>query len=348
VKRSIGLAVFAAVCTVAYPLLAQNDAAKPAANRAPSVKSPSGVSGKKTSERVATIHWQRVPLRDALGRLSGFFTDHVFVDRRVDPSLRVTLDIEASSAADVIAAIASDNGLSSARFGTLVYLGPNGAADQLRTAGAARSQEIARLPADLRASVTSKQTTTWPRLAEPRGLVASIVEQRGWHLTNAEKIPHDLWPAGSLPNAALNEQLSILLIGFDLTFALRPNERSIELIALNSTVPGSVQRPAENAASTRTKPTAVKKGQKQVYTLRVKEKPVRAVLEALKTSLHWAVQIDEEAIRASGGSLDNRVSFFVENADREHLLEALLKPAGLDYQIEGDVVRIIPQRYANK
>jgi len=42
------------------------------------------------------------------------------------------------------------------------------------------------------------------------------------------------------------------------------------------------------------------------------------------------------------------VSFFVENADREHLLEALLSPAGLDYQIEGDVVRIIPQRYANK
>ena len=287
-------------------------------------------------------------MRDALGRLSGFFTDHVFVDRRVDPSLRVTLDIDANSAADVIAAIASDNGLNSARFGTLIYLGPNGAADQLRAAGAARSQEIARLPADLRASVTSKQATTWPRLTEPRGLVTSIVEQRGWRLANAEIIPHDLWPAGSLPNAALNEQLSILLIGFDLTFALRPNDRSIELIALNSTVPSSLPRPAENAASTRTKPPAVKKGQKQVYTLRVKEKPVRAVLEALKTSLHWAIQIDEEAIRASGGSLDNRVSFFVENADREHLLEALLSPAGLDYQIEGDVVRIIPQRYANK
>ena len=64
--------------------------------------------------------------------------------------------------------------------------------------------------------------------------------------------------------------------------------------------------------------------------------------------LHWAVQIDEEAVRAAGGSLDTRVSFSVENADREHLLEALLHPASLDYSIEGEVIRIVPQRYGNK
>ena len=60
---------------------------------------------------------------------------------------------------------------------------------------------------------------------------------------------------------------------------------------------------------------------------------------AIEASCIWAIQIDEDAIRAAGKSLDKRVSFSVENADQEHLLEALLTPAGLDYQMEGEQVR---------
>ncbi len=78
------------------------------------------------------------------------------------------------------------------------------------------------------------------------------------------------------------------------------------------------------------------------------EQPVRRVLQQLSKSLHWAIQIDEESIRAAGKSLDERVSFSVENVDREHLLEALLQPAGLDYRIEGDRVRIIARRYGTE
>ena len=86
----------------------------------------------------------------------------------------------------------------------------------------------------------------------------------------------------------------------------------------------------------------------------MQEKPVGAVLRELSQRLHWAIQIDEDAIRAAGKSLDKRVSFSVENADQEKLLDALLTPAGLEYQIDGDqdarlaaALRrsIIPQRY---
>ena len=45
-------------------------------------------------------------------------------------------------------------------------------------------------------------------------------------------------------------------------------------------------------------------GAMQVYTLRVQEKPVGAVLRELSQRLHWAIQIDEDAIRAAGKSLD--------------------------------------------
>ena len=46
----------------------------------------------------ATVHWQGVPLSETLDRLKQLFNDPVFVDRRVDPSVRVTLDMSASSA----------------------------------------------------------------------------------------------------------------------------------------------------------------------------------------------------------------------------------------------------------
>ena len=48
-----------------------------------------------------------------------------------------------------------------------------------------------------------------------------------------------------------------------------------------------------------------------------------------------------------GISLDQRVSFSVENADREHLLDALLTPAGWIIDIEGEQVRVMPARYRN-
>jgi hypothetical protein len=80
----------------------------------------------------------------------------------------------------------------------------------------------------------------------------------------------------------------------------------------------------------------------------VQEQPVGMVIRELAKRLHWAIQIDEDAIKAAGMSLDKRVSFSVENADQEHLLEALLRPAGLDYQLVGEQVRIVVGRYSEK
>jgi hypothetical protein len=304
--------------------------------------------GKKGQRLRATIHWEGVQLRDALGRLRGLFEDPVFVDRRIDPSRRVSLDIDAGSAQEVLSAIAAERELGVARLGGVVYLGPASAAEQLRGVAAARSKEIARLPAELRAGLVRKYRTTWPRLTQPRTVAVSIIEQRGWRLANPEKIPHDLWSAGELPDLSLADQLTLLLIGFDLTFALRPNERLIEIVSLpESNVQATVGKGSQRSAVTG-KAAGPKQGARKVYTLRVQEQPVRAILQALSKRLHWAIQIDEEPIKAAGKSLDKRVSFSVENADQEQLLKAILEPAGLDYQLDDERVRIIAGRYAEK
>ncbi|HEX5471301.1 MAG TPA: hypothetical protein VFW73_05415 [Lacipirellulaceae bacterium] len=296
--------------------------------------------------QLATIHWQHVPLREALARLRSVFDESVFVDRRVDPDLRVTLDIQAGSAEDVVAAVAAQHNLGVTTLDGLLYLGPPHAAEQLASVAAVSSREIARLPADVRKTLTQREPFAWPRLSEPRRLITSLVAQHGLRVENAEQIPFDLWAAGELPNLTFAQQLTVLLVGFDLSFDLRSGEKSIRLVHFKGAVANDKTTTMANRSAARSNQLRPKAGTRQVYTLHVQEQPVRAVLRVLSERLHWLIQIDEASIQAAGKSLDTRVSFSVTNADQEHLLDALLKPAGLDYRLEEDRVRIIARRYS--
>jgi hypothetical protein len=297
---------------------------------------------------MATIHWQRVPLREAIGRLRDLFDDVVFVDRRVDPTMRITLDIESSAAEEIVAALANGKDLGVARLGSVVYLGPPEAADRLREIAVARMQDANRLPADVRRSIVERRSISWERLAEPRRVVQSAVEERGWRVANADAIPHDLWSSGRLPALALTDQLTVLLIGFDLTFELRPQDHSIEIVPLKAVSKVTGTRAAMKQSPPSAKTSKTKQGARHQYTLRVQEQPVGAVLQALAKRLNWTIEIDEDGIRKAGKSLEARVSFSVEKADQDQLLEALLKPAGLDCRIDGDRVRIVARRYSDK
>jgi hypothetical protein len=300
---------------------------------------------RRSSSPIATIHWQGVALRDAIGRLEPLFPERIFVDRRIDPDQPISLDIDATSAVHVCDAIAAELDLSVARLGGLIYLGPIAAGD-IRGLTLSGSREAARLPVNVRSKLLGKKSLTWPQLTEPRELIQSLAVQNGWQVTNVERIPHDLWAAGELPELPVVNQLTVLLFGFGLTFELQPANRTIAIVDLPSTTLGRANEiAAKPSAESRPRRAPNPRGTKQVYTLRVQEKPVGAVLRELSQRLNWAIDIDEDAIRAAGKSLDQRVSFSVENADREKVLDALLTPAGLEYSMSGEQIRILPKRY---
>lgn len=306
-------------------------------------------SAPRSPRATATIHWRRVTLREAVERLKALFHDPILVDRRVDPYLRVDLDVSATSTEQVLRALAPQHELGVTRLRRLVYLGPASSAQQLPSLVAQQSQRIARLPREVRALFVRRQPLRWQRLSEPRQLIESIVEASGGHILNAERVPFDLWDANELAELSLAESLAVLLIGFDLSFELHAEERSVEITPLikqanHTTAPLPATKPRGNGGP-RSNPDAA--GTRQVYTLRVQEKPVGAVLRELASRLNWSLQIDEEAIRAAGKSLDTRVSFAVENADRERLLDALLTPAGLECLVNGNTIRVVPRRYSN-
>jgi hypothetical protein len=296
--------------------------------------------------KTATIHWQDVPLRDAVARIRRLFNEEVFVDRRIDPNTRITLDMTATGAGQAVTEIAAKHGWGPGRIGGMTYLGPTNAARTLGIVVNTRKADVAKLPPRERREFERELKLDWPRLTEPRELVAKAIESANWRVEDVELIPHDLWAAGQVSDLTLTERLTLLLIGFDLTFELQPSERTVRIVPLGDLRPlaaaGKQKQDAPKETSSTTAPN-VEGPTKQVYSLRVEDKPVGAVTRELARRLNWRVEFDEAAIRAAGGSLDTRVSFAVEEVGPDELLQAVLEPAGLTFRRDGERIIVTPR-----
>jgi hypothetical protein len=335
--------------------------------------------------RTSSLHWDQVPLADGLARVAITFGATIRLDRRIDPTVRISLDTKDANLVETLRQAAAAAGLGTCPIATVHYIGPVATAEQLRTLVAIHDEEVAELPADLRTGLLARRPFVWSRLAEPRALVGEAVSARGWQLSGAERIPHDLWAGGGLPAMTLVEQLSVLLAEFDLTFQLDAARQTIEVVRLAEPWPrlnrryrvryGAAvveslrqqfpaaqmrldadwlsvdarledhERLAASLAGTPSAPAIRPPAApgKQVYTLRVEEQTVRAVVNTLAQRLNLQLEVDERVLAAAGLSLDRRVTFDVREASEDELLSAVLQPAGLDFRREGARVRIVPR-----
>jgi len=287
-----------------------------------------------------SVDWQNLPLANAVDRIQAVAEAPIFIDRRVDPDRRVDLAAANANVADILANLASSAQLGIARIGPLYYLGPVEMTDRLEAIAQQRRREAAALDNDLRRSISRRNRVAWPKLPEPRGLATQLLREHGWSVDRGELIPHDLWAESGLPAMSLADQLTVLLAGFDLTYRIAPERKAIEILPArwDSIAPRS--RPRPQAPQTPSNAPA----SKQVFTLRVENQPVGKVLDQLADRLGWKLDVDQTAIRAVGLSLDRLVSFEVENADEDQLLEAVLKPAGLTAARSDERIRVAPRQ----
>jgi hypothetical protein len=150
---------------------------------------------------------------------------------------RISLNTRSADLVETVQQAAAAADLGACRLGPLHYVGPSLTAENLRTLAALHAEEVTKLPPAIRNALADQRPSNWPRLTEPRALIASVVAQRGWQLAGGERIPHDLWPAGSLPPLTLAEQLTVLLAGFDLTYNLQPQRQTIEVLPIPQPLP---------------------------------------------------------------------------------------------------------------
>ncbi len=161
--------------------------------------------------------WKGVTLRTIVRRISLDRQICLLLDRRVDPEQVIRIDTGERPLLSAVDEIARFANLSVTPVGNCLMLAPPAAAARLRTLVALRETSLREARGANRAR-TLRATIVWKDLDRPAEILSEIARQFGLSIDGSEKIPHDMWAGGAIPDATAAEALSIVLNQFDLTF----------------------------------------------------------------------------------------------------------------------------------
>jgi hypothetical protein len=301
----------------------------------------------------------------------------IMLDRRVDPGQEVTFSENGAPLEDALKRLADHLGLGVCYVGEAAYVGPVKTTTILPTLAALKNRETNKL----RRPLAATQPWSWEDLATPRELIQQLAAEAGVAIQGLEQTPHDLWPATSLPALTFAERLSLVLAGFDLSFALSADGKAIRLIptpaevnidrsfakSVSPTDLAKLKTKFPNVSFRRTGARLVAAGLledlqrlEQVLEGRQVErrsdrpgKPTdpsmnRYTLEvenrvgAILKAIAARAELNLEVDPRATTKLAESVSLQVENVTLEELLTKTLAPAGLTFRISGATLEIRP------
>lgn len=208
-----------------------------AANRdSPPVPLHTGLKFQQELERALSSSWANVELRSLVIRLSSERRIAILLDRRVDPSALVSLNIVNQPLDESLRNLARGFQAEISLPDNVVFLGPPPATRRLRTVIDVRSAELQSKSNGMRDSrrneLSRRHTITWEDLTTPAEILRLIADPYQLTIRNPDVIPHDLWAGNTIPGVTASEALSLVLIQFDLTFQWIEAGQGIELIPL--------------------------------------------------------------------------------------------------------------------
>lgn len=174
--------------------------------------------------RPASILWKQQPLREGLANISRVYNVSIWLDRRLDASHEITLNLSKDRIDQLLGDVAES---ANAHFGfieSVAYIGPTAEVSQLQMAywRAWYSYRKMKNAETKKASENyverlDCQPLTWQRFSTPQEVLGEIEEKWGITLDNKNLIPHDVWAQGDYPPLTLPGQLTLVLAGFGLT-----------------------------------------------------------------------------------------------------------------------------------
>ncbi len=322
------------------------------------------------------VNWpQGSRLRDQLQRLAEWQRVAIFLDRRIDPDRSIELSARQITLAELLAQLAVQADGTVSYVGSVVYIGPQDKVAGLASVAQQRAREARALPDVVGRPLLTRRRWGWDELAEPRALLVELAQEVGMVIEGIETIPHDLWPQADLPPLSWTDRMSIVLAGFGLTFELADQGQLVRLVPLpqptletraysttlsqmnweqiarqfpnvelqrlpkSITLKGTAEQHdrlkqllAQQASSKRPRTTQPK----TVHSLRVTQQPIGAILKTLERQLQLRLDMEPDVQE----KLQTRVTFDLRGVPLDELLDATLAPASLDFQRDGDVIRI--------
>jgi hypothetical protein len=323
------------------------------------------------------FEWQG-PLREGLARLSEARGTAVFLDRRVDPDQPIAVSVQAHPLEEALRTIARQAKAEISVLGPVIYVGPPQAAHDLATLAALRRQDVGKRSADVKTRLLRSAAMQWKELAQPRQILEELGSQAGVRFENLDAVAFDLWPAVSLPPLPWVDRVTLVLIGFELTFEIDERATSARVVpAPTSPLLENHYSPRGGATELAGKlrsamPEAqirVEKDQLIVTARQEDHDKIQRLLtgQSVKTtqpsksggeklySLKVPNQPAGSVIQAVAKSLGKQprfspavaeklrqnVTFEVKDATLDYLLDATLTPLGLSYRLSEDVLEVI-------
>ena len=185
-------------------------------------------------ESTLSAVWQNESLRHVVQRIVELQGVSLLVDRRIDPTQNVQVEVTDRRLRDVVGEVAAGVRAGVSVVSNTVYVGPPDCSAKLRTLVELRVAELSAgkvsAPAGRRIALLGERSFTWNDLAEPRTLVERIAAQNQLTVDGLDLVPHDLWAAATLPACDAVEALSLVLIQFDLTFAWGQGASGVQIV----------------------------------------------------------------------------------------------------------------------
>jgi hypothetical protein len=287
-----------------------------------------------------SVAWEGQQLGAALQRIADAQRFSVWIDRRVDPSAPIELTVADRPLGEVLDALAAPHEWAATPYHGLLYFGPKQTADELLTLIALARQSIAKARSSVRSRWLEPQSWTIARLSEPRELLKQLARSAGATVVDEHQVPHDLWPARTLPPMAALDRAVLLLSGFDLTCRISADGSKLRVVPIKR--PLQLISPAPPTASRPRlpQPRSTAKTMVQRFTLKIDNQPAGRVLDQLARQLQLEVEWDAALEQSPALGREANVSCDVRDADLDELFAAVLTPAGLVFERDGKKVSI--------
>ncbi len=279
--------------------------------------------------------WRATPIASIADRIGAIAGMPVVVDHRLDSTKRIDLDGGGRTVEAVLEELAeaAEGEVASLRLSYRIT--PKGLAGRVSAADAARASRIASLPAAARESLDEESAWRWEAGVTPRELVERLAEEASIQIGPLDAIPHDHLPAGSLPPLPLADRLDLLLAHYDLRIEAGPRgRRSIAIVPLGEAAGGRHRDRSTDQSAGKPKPELVDR-----FTLRA-EAPLEQLLQTIATKFGLTLDIDAAALAAKGVAAGEIVRVAVEDAPKNQVLDAITKPLGLSWNIEGTTLEV--------
>jgi len=305
-----------------------------------------------------TAIWTKSSLASVVAQLAQLAGQPILLDRRIDPETPITLECQKEPLDSVLARLAAQAGGATTILRESIRIVP--LADSKLTEGlagdatiysraeAAREKEIARLSPVAKKRLANKAVWIWPDGAQPRELLTAAASEAGVTVMGLDRLPHDHMRGISLPSMTLAGRLDLVLADFssriEWTFDKKTGTVLGTAVAIEKGLaPLSANAPPQPKPLRPMPPPPPRVGEPQAgretFTLRV-EAPLEELLAAVAQKLQVPLDLDRDSLKARGIAPREIVRMTVKDASREALLDAILKPLSLEWELSAKKLRV--------